>query len=812
LSDVTQNTDFFQVYPTWAVRVSTTADPGPGTGSLPPRRKSDVNTQMIPRRVLITSGSQQLDFAEIEWVYDGQLVDRAQPERFAKYCEVLFPSSGTTTTVNPDGSTRTLSSNLRVLDGDYVTEAESVGKNGERLTGQIQRREYHFGASVSKVPFVWDRDAPKKFEVEGADLVFNPTIDGTVRPNRSDSYVPDLAYPAIWYGWTHPEWGDADSSTNADDPRVQTVLKVKPVRWTLAEAVWSVCWLCNFQEEFILNPTDTVMRATLADAPPIQDIVLQAGQYLPYYLDRLLHPVGYNWCVDSHIGVQSETETEIIYFKPQIRIFKKGVGPLRQLNHQRNGETWRQSLNNLTSSEKWSDVNEYSLERRIGDSYSRVIVWGDYIRSEVTEELYPAWGDAYDDLTVVELNSTDGTKRTLRPTVHRLWKAGEDLSIRGLRGDVYEEKARSYTGSLGSWGTEAHPLCFAHVYWYGLTDDPSVYEVINAEDGAADSKLHFPLVAEPPLVFESGNNETPVRYSQPILEVSKDGGLTWELVKESVELLESAFGVFFNGDDPPTASGSDSGWASLFKETVTRDGIKYPKLRLRMTGVVQSPFRLRNSLESQTGGVPVTGREHTLELFLPDKFKLWRVLRAPSDMVNGIDGSVSLGVGGSPARLFESLWIKDTETSYLIDDDRNGIGSKHQTEPNVPGGDPGQPVYDNRPKDERDDRVLINDYARKILQQSINAEYDFDCRIPGWCTDWKIGDLIEKINGRNISLNQSVDPGNPAYCQVTGIEYTLDETEGPMTTLIVDRGTRIVTEPQTSYVPKRGVDKGVVYG
>ena len=116
---------------------------------------------------MITSGSQQLDFADIEWVYDGQLVDRTQPERFAKYCEVLFPSNGTITTFNPDGSTKTLSTNVRVVDGDYVTEAESVGPGGERLTGQIQRREYHFGVAATSVPFVFNvSGTPTVVEVE----------------------------------------------------------------------------------------------------------------------------------------------------------------------------------------------------------------------------------------------------------------------------------------------------------------------------------------------------------------------------------------------------------------------------------------------------------------------------------------------------------------------------------------------------------------------------------------------------------------------------------------------------------------------
>lgn len=95
---------------------------------------------------------------------------------------------------------------------------------------------------------------------------------------------------------------------------------------------------------------------------------------------------------------------------------------------------------------------------------------------------------------------------------------------------------------------------------------------------------------------------------------------------------------------------------------------------------------------------------------------------------------------------------------------------------------------------EHDDREAMNEYAIALVKQAQNAEYDFDGGMPGWHTNLKIGDLIVKINGRNISLNQSVDEEEPAYCQIVGIEYVLDDQQGPMTFLICDRGTKYVSD------------------
>ncbi|MCA9013603.1 MAG: hypothetical protein KDB01_27820, partial [Planctomycetaceae bacterium] len=93
--------------------------------------------------------------------------------------------------------------------------------------------------------------------------------------------------------------------------------------------------------------------------------------------------------------------------------------------------------------------------------------------------------------------------------------------------------------------------------------------------------------------------------------------------------------------------------------------------------------------------------------------------------------------------------------------------------------------------DVHDDRAAIIQFSKDILRPMLNAEFDGNFILPGWAhpNEYKIGDLITKINGREISLNQSAD-FTPQYMQITGIEYELSDETGPQTRLIVDRGVR----------------------
>jgi len=90
--------------------------------------------------------------------------------------------------------------------------------------------------------------------------------------------------------------------------------------------------------------------------------------------------------------------------------------------------------------------------------------------------------------------------------------------------------------------------------------------------------------------------------------------------------------------------------------------------------------------------------------------------------------------------------------------------------------------------DERDDTTKILAYAEAIRNQNHHAEVDCEFRLPGHHLSYQIGDLISKIEGREINLNAAA-AGAPSnrFPQIVERRFEMSES-GPFTVLIVDRG------------------------
>ena len=97
--------------------------------------------------------------------------------------------------------------------------------------------------------------------------------------------------------------------------------------------------------------------------------------------------------------------------------------------------------------------------------------------------------------------------------------------------------------------------------------------------------------------------------------------------------------------------------------------------------------------------------------------------------------------------------------------------------------------------DTRDDTTAITTYAETLRDEAGFAEIDCEFRLPGIHLYYEIGDLITTIEGREVSLDQA-SSGAPSsvYCQVSKRSFSLSEDGGPVTTLTVDRGTRMMEE------------------
>jgi len=369
------------VYEAFATRIS--------SDGTPPTTEGTVSQSMIPVEVSQSAGGQELDYAQIVSKGTDPLINRTQPANFSRMVDVLLPDENMT----------------RVHLGDYVNESEIVQPGGEQLTAQSHLRPYHFGTPLQGElwqfgVFGGDIQTVKK------DITFNPNINGEVLPNMSSEERDD----GLSQLWVHPQTTEVSGEEYGEN--------VARSKWDLNEAIKALCWACNEDEEFILNPTSW---DTITDPPALENVILPRGQYLPFYLDRLLHPLGYNWYVDY--GDRKGWKKD----QPEIKIFQKGAGTEKEIYYQAPDRPLKLDKTNC---------DQYGISRNIADNYNAVRVLGAKDQMEGTFVLYKSWSEDDDSLTADDLKRKGGASYPTKPTVRRLFTAGEGGGLVGLRSDV----------------------------------------------------------------------------------------------------------------------------------------------------------------------------------------------------------------------------------------------------------------------------------------------------------------------------------------------------------------------------------------
>ena len=609
------------VYDPWVTRI------GPDTGESP--SEGDEQEELRAVRVVQSAGGSRLDYAEHVWKLDALMQDREQPASFRRVVEVLFPDTDDT----------------RIHWGDYTSESESVQQNTETLSATSQLRAYHFGNPNEGYP-VYDPISDAEVVIE-ADIAFNPTVDGDTHTNMSSETRTGLNSRLF----IHPEAAYTAAG--------KTYHSLTIAEWTVRSAVLAVCELLNELEPYIDNPTDTEL-AVLASAPLLRDVKLPLGWYLPQCLDRLLIPFGFNWYVDY----------DTLPGNPKIVVFEIGAGDEKELLMQAPGETLDLNASN---------VNQYSVNRSIGDSFNKVRVLGDYEEYEVTLPLMPGWPAADDSFGADDLDKTDTASDYVgNELAWRQWVANE-------AGDI--DEARSF-GALSFAVPDLSGLFTRYI-----PHRRNIYE---------------------PLTYGGGSGSTERR---PIfLEYSTDAGSTWEPVPEDwpVKMLPDQIGILFDGNKPP-ADLVDAGTSA----------------RVRITGTVRGDKKIEGVAARQT--YAANRQTYTLLVDVGDKF----VYRQRAE--SGTYASV-LNAGSNAAA-------------------------------------------------EQDDTTDITTYAEELRDKNHHAEVEAEFRLPGWHTEYKIGDLITKIAGREINLDGAAD-GSPESRYPQIVERRFEYTEsGPSTVLICDRGT-----------------------
>lgn len=82
------------------------------------------------------------------------------------------------------------------------------------------------------------------------------------------------------------------------------------------------------------------------------------------------------------------------------------------------------------------------------------------------------------------------------------------------------------------------------------------------------------------------------------------------------------------------------------------------------------------------------------------------------------------------------------------------------------------------PADERDDQDAIEAYGDDLLKIDSAAQIQTSIVIPGLSTEYEIGDILRKVDGREISFNRHSDQaGEEKFIQIVGLEYQFSESE-----------------------------------
>ena len=514
---------------------------GPVGGNAP--GNNDTFEDVYCLRVVQSASGSRLDFAELSYNLDDHLENRSQPENFARMVDVKLPDGGATL----------------IHRGDYVRESASVEQGGESLTAQSQMRGYHFGNPLTKydVFVVYD-------EFIHDDIVFNPMIDNRTLFNMSDKNRGGDATKGRLF--VHPE---CVSGTIGEAWQGQT-----SEEWSLSHAVRALCWLMNPDEDFVLNPSTAVIDLLLV-GPSVRAVAVPMGTRLPQALDALMIPLGFNWYLDY------STASSLLTGRPTIKIFQIGVGTSKELYFQAPGQVLDLAVSN---------VNQFSTDNNIGDSFNVVTVIGEHEEAECTFTLFAAWDSTHDAISAADLDK-DAAEYVGHETVWRLFIANE-------AGDI--------DPAVNRLGQPPVVPDLADVFEYWVPHRRTLQEPLTYIAGTAEA-------------------DTPLQERRPhYVDYSIDSGANYLAAAEgwTIKLCPDQIGILFDMKGIPQElyDAGDSG-------------------RLRITGSVFGDSRINYTAERNAWAV--NGRDVENVIFRPDKFQ-YRVRNEAGDYSSVLVGEADL--------------------------------------------------------------------------------------------------------------------------------------------------------------------------
>jgi hypothetical protein len=264
--------------------------------------------------------------------------------------------------------------------GKLAAQTQTIDGNSEQVRCTARLDHYLFGKPL--------RGFKSKDPVSGnevfveRDITFNPEIDGTLFPNRSNQVDSNGACYLL-------------SPESLRSGPARTLQAATVTRMDLASAVHMLCWLMNESETWLDNPTLVDLQAVCgANEILLENMTLERGLTLPAALDRLLERFGFTWFVEHTVD---DTLTALP-LTSTIKVIERGVGPSVVLRLQRLTDTIHNAVTNL---------HELDLTYDIASKPNVITGHSALALREGTFELQFGWSPTQDLLTIADLDPAD---------------------------------------------------------------------------------------------------------------------------------------------------------------------------------------------------------------------------------------------------------------------------------------------------------------------------------------------------------------------------------------------------------------------
>ena len=557
---------------------------------------------------------------------------------------------------------------------------------------------------------------PRIVNVDGA-IVFNPRVNGRTVGNCAK-------FELTFAGITTSFWLDSDATlvTHSNEP----------TRWTLARAVHAMCWLLNPAETYITNPLLLELDAILIDpaiSPErmLRNVVIDVGASLRESLNQLLRPLRFGWRIDH--DDQPGQKSHLRFFR-----LRKGIGV--SLNIVRPGERLTRTSNNLDS---------LSQTISIADLANDVSGHGSWIDYEDSWELFAGWLPALD------------SNPDFKP--HKV-QADTDID-QHANGDVWRLFVLNESGQYTDLGRENMPT---------PVSTANKLLSLDGERSAIRRRRFRPCLTQS--LADEGHKLGDRGY---VLEVRDENDLTqWKRVNWDFEILTDECSIRLRRPQAETQFVLDNPDSTDGQRSV-----------LRITAVIRADFCPWGKAPRRPNVSP-QGADIKVILNLSSQFHFRRV-RATSllysrrheaivDVVRTTRTITVASVLPDEVDVGETIVILDSDDNdggYTIESIFALNGQSVITTVEAISGLSSNGVLAYR-TEEASDVQRLQRHVERVRDTDDVAEISASLSVDRFDPSYQIGHVVEKINGRNISLNAATSQSTtPQFVTIVGINYSL---------------------------------------